>query len=43
MEATWTNPRTGETHPAVAVVVGKTCQFPTPAPGDWLLTIRAGK
>jgi hypothetical protein len=41
--ATWTSPRTGETHPAVAAVVGRTCRFPTPAPGDWLLTIRSAK
>lgn len=40
---TWVNPRTGETSPAVAVVVGRTCQFPTPEPGDWLLVLRAGK
>ena len=39
----WFNPRTGESTPAVAVVGGKTCQFPTPDPGDWVLVIKAGK
>ena len=40
---TWYNPRQGDTSPAVAVVAQRTCQFPTPAPGDWLLVIKAGK
>ncbi|HWX21152.1 MAG TPA: DUF4038 domain-containing protein, partial [Candidatus Binatia bacterium] len=39
----WFNPRTGDNSPAVAVVGGRTCQFPTPDPGDWVLVIRAGK
>jgi hypothetical protein len=39
---TWVNPRTGETSPAVAVVAGRACQFPSPDPGDWLLVVRAG-
>jgi hypothetical protein len=39
----WLNPRTGENSPAVAVVGGRTCQFPTPDPGDWLLIMKAGK
>ena len=39
----WFNPRTGEHNPAVAVVAGSTCQFPTPSPGDWLLVTKAGK
>ena len=39
----WFSPRTGETNPAVAVVGGRSCQFPTPDPGDWLLVIKAGK
>ena len=39
----WFNPRTGETSPAVAVVGGHSCQFPTPEPGDWVLVMRAGK
>ena len=39
----WFNPRTGETSPAVAVVGGRTCQFPTPDPGDWLLVMKSGK
>ena len=39
----WFNPRTGENNPAVAVVAGSTCQFPTPNPGDWLLVTKAGK
>ena len=30
-------------HPAVAVVGGRSCQFPTPDPGDWLLQMKAGK
>jgi len=40
---TWFNPRTGENSPAVAVVGGRSCQFPTPDPGDWVLTMKAGK
>ncbi len=40
---TWYNPRHGDTSPGVAVVVQRTCQFPTPEPGDWLLLIKAGK
>jgi hypothetical protein len=40
---TWFNPRTGENSPAVAVVSTRTCQFPTPDPGDWLLVLKAGK
>lgn len=39
----WVNPRTGARSPAVAVVSGHSGQFPTPAPGDWLLLIKAGK
>jgi hypothetical protein len=39
----WLNPRTGETNPAVAVVAGATCQFPTPNAGDWLLVTKAGR
>jgi len=39
----WFNPRTGENNPAVAVVGGTSCQFPTPDPGDWLLVLKAGK
>jgi hypothetical protein len=39
----WINPRTGKSSPAVAVVNGRTCQFPTPDPGDWLLVMKAGK
>ena len=39
----WLNPRTGESNPAVAVVGGRSCQFPTPDPGDWLLVTKAGK
>ena len=39
----WFNPRTAENNPAVAVVGGKSCQFPTPGPGDWLLVLKAGK
>jgi hypothetical protein len=40
---TWFNPRTGQNSPAVAVVGGRSCQFPTPEPGDWLLVMKAGK
>lgn len=39
----WFNPRTGQNTPAVAVVGGRSCQFPTPEPGDWLLVMKAGK
>lgn len=39
----WFNPRTGQNSPAVAVVGGRSCQFPTPEPGDWLLMMKAGK
>jgi len=38
----WFNPRTGQTSAAVAVVSGRSCQFPTPEPGDWLLVMKAG-
>jgi len=37
---TWFNPRTGEKSPAVAVVTTDTCQFPTPAEGDWILLMQ---
>jgi len=36
-EIRWFNPRTGEKSPAVAVVTDTSCQFPTPAEGDWIL------
>ncbi|MEY2428413.1 MAG: hypothetical protein QOJ40_1298 [Verrucomicrobiota bacterium] len=39
----WLNPRNSERKPAVAVVSGETCQFPTPDPGDWLLLMKKGK
>ena len=39
----WFNPRTGENNPAVAVVAGDSCQFPTTEPGDWLLVLKVGK
>jgi hypothetical protein len=39
----WFNPRTADTSPAVAVVGGQSCQFPTPDPGDWVLVLKAGK
>jgi hypothetical protein len=38
----WMNPRTGENTAAVAVVGNRSCQFPTPGAGDWLLVMRAG-
>ena len=40
---TWFNPRAGNKNPAVAVVGGHSCQFPTPDPGDWVLVVKAGK
>jgi hypothetical protein len=40
---TWFNPRTGEKSPAVAVVTASTCQFPTPAEGDWVLFMKTDK
>ncbi len=39
----WINPQTGESCAAAAVVTAHTCRFPTPEPGDWLLSIKAGK
>jgi len=39
----WFNPRTGEKSPAVAVVTANTCQFPTPAEGDWILFMKSDK
>lgn len=39
----WFNPRTGEKSPAVAVVTQTTCQFPTPAEGDWILFMKMEK
>ena len=39
----WFNPRTGEKSPAVAVVTSDTCQFPTPAEGDWVLFMTMDK
>jgi hypothetical protein len=39
----WFNPRTGEKSPAVAVVTANTCQFPTPAEGDWILFMKMDK
>jgi hypothetical protein len=40
---TWFDPRSGESSPAVAVVVTSTCQFPTPNQGDWVLVMKAGR
>jgi hypothetical protein len=39
----WLDPRTGATNPAAAVVNGRTCQFSTPGPGDWLLVLKTTK
>lgn len=39
----WLNPRTGQKSPAVAVVGTRTCQFPTPDAGDWVLVMKHGK
>ena len=41
--ASWYNPRSGENSPAAAAVGGRSCQFPTPDAGDWLLSVKAGK
>jgi len=40
---TWYNPIRGDTRPAVAVVVQRSCQFPPPDSGDWLLLLKSGK
>jgi hypothetical protein len=40
---TWFNPHNAATSPAVGVVSGQTCQFPTPSEGDWLLVAQKGK
>lgn len=40
---TWFNPNRGDTRPAVAVVVQRSCQFPPPDSGDWLLLLKSGK
>ena len=37
----WINPRTGEKSPAVGVVTERSCQFPTPGEGDWILLMRS--
>ena len=39
----WFSPRTGQNSPAAVVRTGRSCQFPTPEPGDWLLVVKAGK
>jgi hypothetical protein len=39
----WFSPKTGEKSPAVAVVTANTCQFPTPAEGDWILLMTSNK
>lgn len=39
----WLNPRTGQKTAAVAVVGSRTCQFPTPDAGDWVLVVKSGK
>ena len=41
--ASWFNPRTGESAPARAVGGATTYNFATPAAGDWLLVLKAGK
>jgi hypothetical protein len=40
---TWFNPRTGQSRPAIGKVGTSACQFATPAAGDWLLMLKAGK
>ncbi|MDB6108806.1 MAG: hypothetical protein JWR69_556 [Pedosphaera sp.] len=40
---TWINPRTGGRSRAVAVIGPKSCQFPTPGAGDWLLLMTRSK
>jgi len=39
-DVSWFNPRTGEKRPAMAVVGGQSCQFPTPDPSDWVLVLK---
>jgi hypothetical protein len=39
----WFNPRTGEAKQAVGVVGSRSCQFPTPGPGDWVLLTHRGR
>jgi hypothetical protein len=39
----WFNPRTGQKSAAVAVVGARSCQLPTPDPGDWILLMKSGK
>ena len=39
----WVNPRTGQKSAAVAVVGARSCQIPTPDPGDWVLVVKSGK
>ncbi|HXT12148.1 MAG TPA: DUF4038 domain-containing protein [Candidatus Angelobacter sp.] len=39
----WLNPRTGKESAAVAVVGTRSCQFPTPDSGDWVLVMKSGK
>jgi hypothetical protein len=42
-QVTWVDPRTGQKHPAVAVVTERAAQFPTPGEGDWLLLAKSQK
>jgi len=39
----WLNASNGKNNPAVAVVGGRVCQFPTPEAGDWVLVMKSGK
>jgi hypothetical protein len=39
----WLNPRTGQKSAAVAVIGARSCQLPTPDPGDWVLVMKSGK
>ena len=39
----WFNPRTGQKSAAVAVIGARSCQLPTPDPGDWVLIMKSGK
>jgi hypothetical protein len=42
-DVAWFNPASGKHSHAVAVVGARTCQFPTPGPGDWVLVLKTGR
>lgn len=43
LAVSWLDVRSGAQRPAIAVLSGAACSFPTPEAGDWLLVIKAGK